>query len=192
MGGVSSSLKDINHNPNDLLWQLSTFRAGVSNAICTLIPEAPVARSGIVFLEKGSDSAGLTHIWMHHGPQFARLCKVTSEHQLQQYLYNVMLRGLASIWAYKPAQGGLKIVYKLPGLFLHIIMGSNGFIVTAYPTTKPESHYGSRGYTLSNQTPGFGAFKWQATTYDDPFKWNNRLTNNPSTYPLRHTMYIIY
>ena len=91
-------------------------------------------------------------------------------------------------WTYKPAQGGLKIVYKLPGLFLHIIMGSNGFIVIAYPTTKPESHYGSQGYTLSNQTPGFGAFKWQATTYyDDPFKWNNRFTNNPSTYPLRRT-----
>ena len=94
MGGVSSSLKDINHNPNDLLWQLSTFKAGMSNAIRTLIPEAPVARSGIVFLEKGSDSAGLTHIWMRHGPQFARLCKVTSEHQLQQYLYDVMSRGL--------------------------------------------------------------------------------------------------
>ena len=94
MGRVSSSLKDINHNPNNLLWQLSTFRAGVSNAIRTLIPEAPVARSGIVFLEKGSDSADLTHIWMRHGPQFVRLCKITSEHQLQQYLYNVMSRRL--------------------------------------------------------------------------------------------------
>lgn len=188
MGGVFSSLKDINYNPNDLLWELSTFRAGVSYAIRTLIPAAPVAKSGIVFLEKGSERAGLTHIWMHHGPEFAQLCKVTSEHQLQQYLYNVMSRGLASMWAYKPARGGLLIVYKLPGLFLHVIMGSNGYIVTAYPTTKPESYYRSRGYTLSNQMPGS---KWQAPTYDDPFdnnnnnkKWNSRFINNPSTYTL--------
>jgi hypothetical protein len=189
MGGAFSSLKDIKYNPNDLLWQLSTFRAGVSNAISTLIPAAPVARSGTVFLEKGSNIAGLTHIWMRHGPQFAQLCKVTSEHPLQQYLYDVMSRGLISIWAYKPIQGGgLKIVYKLPGLFLHVIMGSNGFIVTAYPTTKPESHCGSRGYTLSSQRPGLDIFKWQAPKFDDRFnKWNNRITNNPSTYTLRRT-----
>ena len=180
MGQLFSSLNGINHNPNNLLWTLSTFRAGVSNAISTLIPTAPVATSRTVFLEKGSDSAGLKHIWIRHGTQFAQLCKVNSADQLQQYLYSVMSQGWKSIWAYKTINGGgLKIVYKLPGLFLHIIMGSNGFIVTAYPTTKHENYYGQRGYNLNNQKPGY--------YLSNRFKWNGRNTNNPSTYPLRHT-----
>ena len=168
MGSGFSTMGGIKHNPVDLLWKISTFRAGISNAISTEIPTAPVATSKRVFLERGSVNAGLKHIWIKHGLQFAQLCKVYNENQLQQYLYNVMSRGRKFIRAYKPIQGGgLKIVYQLPGLFLHVIMGDNGFIVTAYPTTKPEDYYGTRGYILNSQKPISDVFnKWKESKYD--------------------------
>ena len=139
MGGTVADLKrwGIKFSRYSLLWTLSTRSAGLDKAINTMIPMAQVARSRTIFLEKGSSGAGLLHIWKEHGSQFKYLCKVGSIHRLKEYLHTVISRGRYNryMW-YEPATGGgLDIVYYHKGVYIRVIMGSNGYIVTAYPMT---------------------------------------------------------
>lgn len=138
----------IRYCPDDLLWTVSANEAGVENAIHELIPTAQVAKSKTLFLERGSDAAGLRHMWLRHAQEFSQLLEIDNENQLQQYLHKIMLQGEYYIGAYKTdSRGGLEIVYIInEKLYLHVAIGSNGFIVTAYPTTKNMSYYDSHGY----------------------------------------------
>lgn len=147
MGGAGKSpVLDkfgIKYSPDTLLWTVSTSKAAVDGAIDTLLPKSLVASSKTLFLETGSSKAGLTHIWKRHGGDFKKLLNVDSADQLQKYLYKIMSQGEHYIWAYQLTNhGGLEIVYIInENLYLHVAIGSNGFIVTAYPSTKNNMSY---------------------------------------------------
>ena len=138
----------IKFSPDTLLWTISTSKAVLDGAIEKLIPLSWVAKSKTLFLEHeiGSKSAGLTHIWQRHGGDFKKLLNINSADQ--KYLYKIMSQGEYYIWAYNLThRGGLEIVYIInENLYLHVAIGSNGFIVTAFPSRNNMSHYGKPRY----------------------------------------------
>ena len=136
----------IGYNPADLLWTVSVDKAGFDPTVIEkLLPKTPLAASKTLFLEKGSDKAGLAHMWLSHKQQFKDLLNLHNMDQVQQYLYKIMSKGVYYIWAYnvvKDSRGGMEIVYIInEKLYLHIVFASNGFIVTAFPTSNSMSYY---------------------------------------------------
>ncbi len=136
----------IGYDPAGLLWTVSVYKAGFDPALIeNLLPGTQLAASKTLFLERGSDSAGLIHIWNRHQKQFKDLLNLHDADQVQRYLYKVMSKGVYYIWAYnvvKDSRGGMEIVYIInEKLYLHVIVSNNGYIVTAFPTSNSMSYY---------------------------------------------------
>ena len=137
---------NIRYNPDDLLWTVPVYEAGFDPAVIKeLLPGTQLAASKTLFLEKGSDKAGLAHMWLSHKQQFEDLLKLHDVDQVQQYLHKIMSKGVYYIWAYntvKDSRGGMEIVYIInEKLYLHVVTANNGFIATAFPTSNSMSYY---------------------------------------------------
>ena len=88
----------------------------------------------VVWLEKGNDRAGLTHIILRHRSDFKKTFNL-NENEIAGFLYDVVEKGNV-ISEYTSKNGtGVDTIYDYGGnYFTFIGMGSNGFIVTAFPT----------------------------------------------------------
>jgi hypothetical protein len=86
----------------------------------------------IVWLEAGGATAGLTHIMQRHGSQFAARWGLTSPEQVVRFIINTVATQApvatqeGGVFEYLIRTGGVERL-------LRIVIGSNGFIVTAYP-----------------------------------------------------------
>lgn len=94
-------------------------------------------RSGqLIWLEKGDEEAGLVHIRKHHAADFKRAHGV-NEDELADLLYLVVTKG-AIVSSLPSGNGrGYDRVYDYEeNYFTFTGIGSNGFIVTAFPVNK--------------------------------------------------------
>ena len=111
-----------------------------------------VYKTMIIFLERGNSKAGLQHIWERHHQDFKNLAKgITKESDLSAYIYNTMKLGHSGTWGYqkctKIKTGGFEVVYIVhEKLYLHVVFGGNGFIVTAKITNEGMASYDKYEY----------------------------------------------
>ena len=90
----------------------------------------------LIWLEKGNNNAGLQHIINRHLSDFNKTNGV-NESTIVEFLYNVLSNG--EIISSKPSKyaNGLDKIYNYDNNYYLIAgIGSNGFIVTAFPIPK--------------------------------------------------------
>ena len=91
----------------------------------------------LVWLEKGNENAGLLHIIKNHMSDFNSTNNLT-EQELPLFLEEVITKGKI-INSNPTKNGGYRKIYDYSGKYYTVVaMGSNGFIVTAFPTPKEE------------------------------------------------------
>jgi hypothetical protein len=111
-----------------LLAQLKT--AGVKFTEKEVVQVIRSAAGKIVWLEKGNAKAGLEHIMTRHGSQFSKL-GVTGEEKVSRLIMDTLhtkapVRTVKDGQVFKVLMGGTERE-------MNIVVGNNGFIVTAYP-----------------------------------------------------------
>ena len=138
----------IKYDPNGLIWTISAKQAGVDVIIKKHASKEPVHDSMTLFLERGNAASGLTHIWQRHAGDFKTLANIKSEDALQKYIKKIMSMGHYATWGYtKSPKGGFEVVYIVhEKLYLHVVFGSNGFIVTSKITSNKMADYDKTHY----------------------------------------------
>ena len=90
----------------------------------------------VVWLERGNNNAGLQHIILNHKKHFESAFGIKEE-EIALYLYNVIVNGNLIRCTPSKIQGGLDRVYEYGGQYYTLVgLGSNGFIVTSFPTDR--------------------------------------------------------
>ena len=108
-------------------------------------------RTGILFLEKGNERAGLEHIWLRHGEDFQNLItnkgygQVTDPNSTSAYIEKIMRLGHYATFGYEKRpnakEGEYAILYQIDaGYYLQVAFGGNGFIVTSFPIYELDSN----------------------------------------------------
>ena len=123
---------------NERLWSITIEKAGVAAIVEKYAPNEEVANTKLLYLERGNEAAGLHHIWQQHGQNFKDKFKVTNEDDCSKYIKFRMEFGLNSTHGYQKdnVHGGFAIMYQVDEKnCLIVVFGSNGFIVSAYPST---------------------------------------------------------
>ena len=114
---------------SSLIGQLRRAGISFSEADIVFITRTPTGR--IVWLETGTTSAGMRHILIRHGNDFARI-GLRGEAEIQ----NTLLRLTRTQSPVRISGGGVH-VYRLAiggtQRGIRIVIGDNGFIVTAHP-----------------------------------------------------------
>lgn len=92
------------------------------------------ATGQIVWLENGNDTAGLTHIIARHASDFHSMTHISPGH-IAGYLHTVFRDGkVCYSRTLTNRRGGFERLYLSEGKYYILSgIGSNGFIVTAYP-----------------------------------------------------------
>ncbi len=94
------------------------------------------ATGQIVWLEKGNERAGLVHIVERHMDDFSKALGLTEE-KLPRFLEEVVTKGTVVSNTTSDLRTGYSRVYDFDGNYYTVTaIGTNGFIVTAYPTPK--------------------------------------------------------
>lgn len=110
--------------------------AGVSFTEDEIVFITKDATGQIVWLEKGNEKAGLTHIINRHLDDFSNAIGLTEE-SLPQFLEDVVSKGTVVSNIMANIGTGYTRVYDYDGSYYTVTgVGTNGFIVTAYPTPK--------------------------------------------------------
>ena len=118
----------------ELIKELSD--AGITFSEENIVFIAKDATGQIVWLENGSDQAGLTHIINRHMDDFVNAIGLTKE-ALPKFLEDVVTKGDVISNTLTKAQTGYTRIYDYDGNYYTVTgIGTNGFIVTAYPTPK--------------------------------------------------------
>lgn len=90
----------------------------------------------LIWLERGNDISGLTHIILNHSNDFLNAFGIKTD-EIALYLYNAITNGEMVSSSPSKIKGGLDRVYEYDGYYYTFVgMGDNGFIVTAFPTKK--------------------------------------------------------
>jgi hypothetical protein len=107
--------------------------AGVKVTEEEVVQIARSASGRIVFLEQGTAESGLQHIMLRHGDDFARV-GVSGESRVT----GLIMDALKSQTPVRTLAGGgqvFKVVINGVERGLQIVVGSNGYVVTAYPVS---------------------------------------------------------
>lgn len=130
----------IKFNPQELLWAIELHDAGLDEMVKNFAKDKPLFATQLIFLERGNESGGMTHIWSRHGADFRNMCGVVNEAEAIAYIKRYISMGHNATYGYKIFKDrGFAIVYQIhENLFLHVAIGFNGFIVSAY--LRPESN----------------------------------------------------
>ena len=90
----------------------------------------------LIWLERGNDNAGLTHIIKNHKMNFESAFGI-KEDEIALHLYNAITNGVLVGSNPSKIKGGLDRIYEYDGQYYTFVgMGDNGFIVTSFPTRK--------------------------------------------------------
>lgn len=130
----------VKYDASKVKWAITSDDAGLTTAINQKTgPKALLRTTRIIFLEQGNDCAGLQHIYKRHAKDFKNKADINCAEGISKYIEKVMKE-------YDPSdvksskRGGIHVIYKITNdnsYYLHMGIGSNGFIVTAYPSSKP-------------------------------------------------------
>ena len=94
------------------------------------------ATGEIIWLENGNETAGLIHIVERHGDDFKRTSGLNVE-EIPVFLERVVSQGVVVSNLPSKARTGYTRIYDYDGSYYTVTgIGTNGFIVTAYPTPK--------------------------------------------------------
>ena len=128
----------VRYSEDNIKWALTSDEAGLTNAINDKSGlNAQLRSSHIIFLEQGNSNAGLKHIYWRHADDFKKKDDLDSEEEVSNYIESTMKK-YAPFKVTSGKRGGLDVVYKIKDdNYLHVTIGSNGFIVTAFPSSKP-------------------------------------------------------
>ena len=89
----------------------------------------------LIFLEKGNSSAGLKHIEQRHTEDFVEKHKIQAS-QVSKHIHSVFTQGDLeySRTTVKKGKEGFERLYKYKGKYYLLSgIGTNGFVVSAYP-----------------------------------------------------------
>ena len=89
----------------------------------------------LIFLEKGNSSAGLQHIEQRHAKDFVEKHKIQAS-QVSKHIHSVFTQGDLeySRTTVKKGKEGFERLYKYKGKYYLLSgVGTNGFVVSAYP-----------------------------------------------------------
>ena len=89
----------------------------------------------LIFLEKGNSSAGLKHIEQRHTKDFVEKHKIQAS-QVSKHIHSVFTQGDLeySRTTVKKGKEGFERLYKYKGKYYLLSgVGTNGFVVSAYP-----------------------------------------------------------
>ena len=89
----------------------------------------------LIFLEKGNSSAGLKHIEQRHTEDFVEKHKIQAS-QVSKHIHSVFTQGDLeySRTTVKKGKEGFERLYKYKGKYYLLSgVGTNGFVVSAYP-----------------------------------------------------------
>ena len=128
----------VRYSADNIKWALTSDEAELTNAINDKSgSNAQLRNSHIIFLEQGNSNAGLKHIYLRHADDFKKKDYLDSEEEVSNYIESTM-KEYAPFEVTSGKRGGLDVVYKIKDdNYLHVTIGSNGFIVTAFPSSKP-------------------------------------------------------
>ena len=143
--GLDDKLKEVlnkvgvRYSEDKVKWAITSDKAGLTPAINIDSGSKALLRSShIIFLEQGNDKAGLDHIFMRHVKDFKNKCGVGNKKDISSYIEKAIKAHAPPIKVRPGKRGGLDVVYKInDNNYLHMTIGSNGFIVTAFPSSKP-------------------------------------------------------
>lgn len=125
----------VKFDPAGLLWTMGLHTAGLDEVVKNKMPGHVLFKTQLVFFEKGNDKAGLVHIVQRHQADFASMCGVTSENDIQKYIRKYMGMGHYATYGYELGDRFV-VVYQIhESLFLRVAIGFNGYIVSAYPSS---------------------------------------------------------
>lgn len=125
----------VKYDENEVEWGITSDTAGIStNAINNNAGKnAQLRNTHIVFLEEGNSNAGLQHIYQGHQNDFKNKYGVDSKEEISDFIKNTMTN-YDPVKVTSGRRGGIDVVYEVSsGDYLHVTIGSNGFIVTAFP-----------------------------------------------------------
>lgn len=138
-GGFGNTEGARSHETNKLIKELESNGVKFSKADVVFITKDKTGQ--IVWLEKGNSSAGLEHIingngkTLGHGKDFEKAFGVSCE-QISSFLNNVVSTGyvVSSELKYINGRSGFERIYYFDKKYYVLAgIGTNGFIVTAYP-----------------------------------------------------------
>ena len=92
----------------------------------------------VIWLEKGNDNRGLQHIIKNHNNDFKKAFNV-EEKDIPEYLNNIVAKGKIvqnKVKKINGREGYERIYYYKGNYYVLISIGTNGFIITAYPIRK--------------------------------------------------------
>lgn len=90
----------------------------------------------LIWLEKGSNTAGLNHIVQKHREDFRKAYGIDNS-EIALYLYEAISNGDLDESKPSKIKGGYDRTYKYDSkYFTFVSIGDNGFIVTSFPTLK--------------------------------------------------------
>ena len=130
---------DVKHEASDILWVVKTNEAGHQldyDIDKYTKDDAELRKTRIVFLEEGSDRGGLRHI-LKHAQQFKdKFPGIESNNDVSKFIEHTM-ENYQPFGSKKGKNEGITVVYRFEGdKYLVVGIGSNGFIVTAHPSSK--------------------------------------------------------
>jgi hypothetical protein len=92
----------------------------------------------LVWLEKGNDSGGLKHIMMHHAANYRDVYGVHGK-DIPGFIKNLFISGklIGQKTVIRKGRPAFKRTYKYRGKYFTVSgLGTNGYIVSVYPTDK--------------------------------------------------------
>ena len=102
----------------------------------------------LIFLEKGNSSAGLKHIEQRHTEDFVEKHKIQAS-QVSKHIHSVFTQGDLeySRTTVKKGKEGFERLYKYKGKYYLLSgVGTNGFVVSAYPLDDKNAEQHIRRY----------------------------------------------
>lgn len=145
-GGIRPELQkilddnNVNYEEQDVEWAIKTDDSGLANEIQNLRPNTQFSQTHIIFLEEGNSNAGLKHIYERHQNDFKNKLDLDTEQEISHYIKCVMENSRYIPHIIKKARNnGVRVVYTISSdNYLHVVIGSNGFVVTAFPSSSPK------------------------------------------------------
>lgn len=132
-GGFGNTEGAKNNETHNLIKELESNGVKFSKEDIVFITKDKTGQT--IWLEKGNSAAGLEHIIQRHSRDFAEKHGINSAN-ISTYLKQVFLNGKIEYarQTYKSGKTGYEKLYNYKGQYYLLTgVGTNGFIVTAYP-----------------------------------------------------------
>ena len=123
----------------DIEWEITILQAGITEGALKskLGSEAPMLRSGFIFLREGNSDFGLKHIYVNLPWMFKHLTGIDSVEGTSKFIKNTMEKqGGHLVELIRGKYNNINALYLTDDFFLLVVIARNGFIVSIYLTAR--------------------------------------------------------